>query len=88
MQILQRRSNPVRRFDSVRDVSAHVVYVVHIMHVGFFRGCRYGCELEAMIAQGKTRAEVAEDAEIFLEKLGGQTCQLVILEHLRSNGST
>jgi len=60
MQILRRRSNPVWRFDSSRDVSAHVVYVVHNHAGGFFSDCHYCCGLEAMIAQSETRAEVAE----------------------------
>jgi hypothetical protein len=37
---------------------------VRAMQGGFFSDCRYCRELEAMIAQGKTRAEVAEDAEV------------------------
>jgi len=38
---------------------------VRAMQGGFFSACRYCRELETMIAQGKTRAEVAEDAEVF-----------------------
>jgi hypothetical protein len=38
---------------------------VRAMQGGFFSDCRYCRELEAMVAQGKTRAEVAEDAEVF-----------------------
>ena len=38
---------------------------VRAMQGGFFNDCRYCRELEAMIAQGKTQAEVAEDAGVF-----------------------
>jgi len=38
---------------------------VRAMQGGFFSDCRYCLELETMIAQGKARAEVAEDAEVF-----------------------
>lgn len=38
---------------------------VRAMQRGFFSACRYCRELEVLIAQGKTRAEVAEDAEVF-----------------------
>ena len=37
---------------------------VRAMQGGFFSDCRYCRELEAVIAPGKTRAEVAEDAEV------------------------
>jgi len=37
---------------------------VRAMQGGFFSKCRYCRELEAMIAQGETQAEVAEDAEV------------------------
>ena len=42
-----------------------VSHGVCAMQGGFFSGCRYCRELEALIAPGKTRAEVAEDAEVF-----------------------
>ena len=38
---------------------------VRAMQGGFFSDCRYCRELEAMIAQGKTGTEDAEDAEVF-----------------------
>ena len=38
---------------------------VRAMQGRFFSNCRYCRELETMIAQGKTQAEVAEDAEVF-----------------------
>ena len=38
---------------------------VRALQGGFFSDCRYCRELEAMIAQGKTGAGVAEDAEVF-----------------------
>ena len=38
---------------------------VRAMQGASFSGCRYCGEFEAMIAQGSTRAEVAEDAEVF-----------------------
>ena len=38
---------------------------VRAMQGGFFSDCRYCRELEAMIVQGRTRAEVAEDVEVF-----------------------
>jgi len=38
---------------------------VRAMQSGFFSDCRYCRELEAVIAQGKTREEVAEDAKVF-----------------------
>jgi len=41
-----------------------VSHGVRAMQDGFFSDCRYCRELEAMIAQGKTREEVAGDSEV------------------------